>query len=85
MMKIASAQHAPAPDATMAAAVVAEPRRVEIRTVPVPAPGAGQVLVRLEGCGVCASNLPPWEGKPWFTYPMEPGAVGHEGWGRLRR
>ena len=69
--------------ATMAAAVVAEPRRLEMREVPVPAPGAGQVLVRLEGCGVCASNLPPWEGKPWFHYPMEPGALGHEGWGRI--
>ena len=67
----------------MAAAVVAEPRRLEIREVPVPMPGAGQVLVRLEGCGVCASNLPPWEGKPWFNYPMEPGALGHEGWGRV--
>ena len=82
-MHTPSAQHAPAPDATMAAAVVAEPRRLEIREVPVPEPGAGQVLVRLEGCGVCASNLPPWEGKPWFTYPMEPGALGHEGWGRV--
>ncbi len=39
--------------------------------------------VRLEGCGVCASNLSPWEGEPWFTYPFEPGALGHEGWGRV--
>ena len=72
----------PAP-ATMRSAVVTEPLRLEVREVPVPAPGPGQVLVRLEGCGVCASNVPPWEGKPWFTYPMEPGALGHEGWGRV--
>jgi threonine dehydrogenase-like Zn-dependent dehydrogenase len=39
------------------------------------------VRIKLEGCGVCASNLSPWEGKPWFTYPMEAGALGHEGWG----
>jgi threonine dehydrogenase-like Zn-dependent dehydrogenase len=37
--------------------------------------------VRLEGCGVCASSLPLWEGRPWFRYPLEPGAPGHEGWG----
>ena len=67
----------------MRAAVVAEPGRVELRSVPVPAPGEGQILVKLEGCGVCASNVPPWEGKPWFSYPMEPGALGHEGWGRV--
>ncbi len=40
-------------------------------------------LVRLEGCGVCASSLPLWEGRPWFTYPRDPGEPGHEGWGRV--
>jgi threonine dehydrogenase-like Zn-dependent dehydrogenase len=66
---------------TMRAAVIVEPGHVDVRTIPIIRPGSGQVRVRLEGCGVCASNLPPWEGKPWFTYPMEPGALGHEGWG----
>jgi threonine dehydrogenase-like Zn-dependent dehydrogenase len=46
-----------------------------------PQPAPGQVRVRLEGCGVCASNLPVWEGRPWFTYPAAAGAPGHEGWG----
>ncbi len=44
-------------------------------------PDAGQVRIRLDGCGVCGSNLPVWEGRPWFQYPLEPGAPGHEGWG----
>jgi threonine dehydrogenase-like Zn-dependent dehydrogenase len=39
------------------------------------------VLVRLEGCGICASSLPLWEGRRWFEYPLDPGAPGHEGWG----
>ncbi len=68
---------------TMRAAIIAEPQRVETTDVPVPAPAADQVLVRLEGCGVCASNIPPWQGKPWFNYPMSPGALGHESWGRV--
>jgi threonine dehydrogenase-like Zn-dependent dehydrogenase len=46
-----------------------------------PEPGAGQVRLRLEGCGVCASNLEPWGGNEWTTYPGEPGGLGHEGWG----
>lgn len=46
-------------------------------------PGAGEVRVRLEGCGVCASNLTPWAGPDWMTFPTEPGALGHEGWGRI--
>ncbi len=46
-----------------------------------PEPGAGEVRLRLEGCGVCGSNLPVWEGRSWFQYPMAAGAPGHEGWG----
>ncbi len=66
---------------TMLSAVVAAPGKVEMRQIPLPQPAAKQFRVRLEGCGVCASNIPPWEGRPWFTYPMKPGALGHEGWG----
>ena len=65
----------------MRAAVLTNPKRFEIRTVDPPEPGRLQVRIRLEGCGVCASNVPVWEGRPWFQYPMEPGAPGHEGWG----
>src|SRR3712207_677532 len=67
----------------MRAAQVLAPRTVAISDVALPAPAAGEVRVRLEGCGVCASNIPPWEGRPWFTYPLEPGGLGHEGWGRI--
>jgi 2-desacetyl-2-hydroxyethyl bacteriochlorophyllide A dehydrogenase len=57
--------------------------RVEVREVPLALPARGEVRVRLEGCGVCASNLPVWEGREWFGYPLAPGAPGHEGWGRI--
>jgi threonine dehydrogenase-like Zn-dependent dehydrogenase len=68
--------------ATMRAGVITTPRRGVIRhTIPVPDPQPGQVRLRVEGCGVCGSNLPVWEGRPWFTYPLEPGAPGHEAWG----
>lgn len=65
----------------MRAAVVDGPGRTVIRAEARPEPGSGEVLVRLEGSGVCASDLPVWEGRPWFDYPLEPGAPGHEGWG----
>jgi threonine dehydrogenase-like Zn-dependent dehydrogenase len=67
----------------MRAAVVGAARRVTLAQVEVPQPGPEQVLVALEGCGVCGSNLPVWEGRPWFVYPREPGNPGHEGWGRI--
>lgn len=65
----------------MQAAVLEGPRQFELRELPVPEPASGQVRVRLESCGVCASSLPLWEGREWFEYPREPGAPGHEGCG----
>jgi threonine dehydrogenase-like Zn-dependent dehydrogenase len=68
---------------TMRAARLAGPGRVVLEEVKVPEPGPGQVRIRLEGCGVCASNLTPWGGAEWMQYPTEPGALGHEGWGTV--
>ena len=65
----------------MRAAVIAAPGRIEMQEVTVPEPGPGHVRVRLEGSGVCASNLSLWEGQPWFDYPRPAGGGGHEGWG----
>ncbi len=67
----------------MRAATIVEPGKIEITEVPLPRPSESQVLIRLEGCGICASNLPVWEGRPWFSYPQQPGAPGHEGWGTI--
>jgi threonine dehydrogenase-like Zn-dependent dehydrogenase len=66
---------------TMRAAVLAGPGRMRIETVARPQPGPGQVRLRVEGCGVCASNLTPWAGPEWMQFPTEPGALGHEAWG----
>jgi threonine dehydrogenase-like Zn-dependent dehydrogenase len=67
----------------MRAAVLTGPGRLTIEEVARPEPGPGQVRIRLEGCGVCASNLTPWAGPEWMRFPTEPGALGHEGWGRI--
>jgi threonine dehydrogenase-like Zn-dependent dehydrogenase len=66
---------------TMRAGVLVGPGAAEVREVARPRPAAGQVRVRLEGCGVCGSNLSLWQGRPWFNYPTDSGAPGHEGWG----
>jgi threonine dehydrogenase-like Zn-dependent dehydrogenase len=67
--------------AAMRAAVVERPRTATVQATPRPEAQPGEVRVRLLGCGVCGSNLPVWQGQPWFTYPLPPGAPGHEGWG----
>jgi threonine dehydrogenase-like Zn-dependent dehydrogenase len=65
----------------MRAAVLTGAGMYEIEHVPLPEPGPGQVRLRIEGCGVCPSNLTPWEGPEWMRFPTEPGALGREGWG----
>lgn len=67
----------------MRTAVLTAPGVYTIRTAPLPQPGPRQVRVRLEGCGVCGSNLAPFEGRPWFEYPRAAGEPGHEGWGEI--
>jgi threonine dehydrogenase-like Zn-dependent dehydrogenase len=69
--------------ATMSAALLTGGRSARSVRAPVPEPGPDEVLIRVEGCGVCGSSLPLWEGRDWFTYPLEPGAPGHEAWGEL--
>src|SRR3954465_12308706 len=64
-------------------AILHGPRATSVVTRPRPTPGPRQIRVRLEGCGVCGSNLPVWEGRPWFEYPRPAGSPGHEGWGRV--
>jgi 2-desacetyl-2-hydroxyethyl bacteriochlorophyllide A dehydrogenase len=73
----------PVSGAAARAAVLTGPRRARLESVAFPEPAPGEVCVRLEGSGVCGSNLPLWEGRPWFEYPRAPGTPGHEGWGRV--
>lgn len=67
--------------ATMRAAVLIGPGELRIEQAPMPRPGPGQARLRIEGCGVCASNLEPWAGPDWMRFPTAPGALGHESWG----
>ncbi len=65
----------------MQAAVITAPREINLQRSNIPVPGDDEVLIRLEGCGLCASDMPVWEGREWFSYPGAPGSPGHEGWG----
>ncbi len=63
------------------AAVFMGNRCIRTEEVIVRGPASGEIRVQLQGCGVCASNFPVWDGRPWFKYPAAPGSPGHEGWG----
>lgn len=65
----------------MLAANMVGPETIALEQVEVPKVAQDEVLVALEGCGVCGSSVPSWQGRPWFQYPFGAGAPGHEGWG----
>ncbi len=70
-------------DRTMKAAVVhafGQPLRIE--EVPVPRPGPGELLVKIEACGVCHTDLHAAGGE-WPVKPQPPFIPGHEGVGHV--
>ena len=63
---------------TMQAAVLRELRTpLRIETLPMPAPQAGEILIRITACGVCHSDLHAIEGD-WTPLPTLPLIPGHE-------
>jgi alcohol dehydrogenase, propanol-preferring len=68
---------------TMKAAVVREFRKpLVIEEMPVPQPGAGQVVVKIAATGVCHTDLHAAEGD-WPVKPKPPFIPGHEGVGHV--
>jgi threonine dehydrogenase-like Zn-dependent dehydrogenase len=68
---------------SMRAAVLTGGGRMAVERTVAHAPTDGEVRVRNEGCGVCASNLGPWAGPDWMAFPTLPGSLGHEAWGTV--
>jgi threonine dehydrogenase-like Zn-dependent dehydrogenase len=65
----------------MIAAVLTKPKTIQLQRAQLPIIKPDEVKITVQGCGICASSIPLWEGREWFTYPVEPGSPGHEGWG----
>ncbi|MFE6503528.1 alcohol dehydrogenase catalytic domain-containing protein [Kitasatospora sp. NPDC057738] len=67
----------------MWAAVVPEAKaRWELREIPTPTAGPGQVLIRVHACGVCHNDL--WVSQGVFPFPpLDPVVVGHEAAGEV--
>src|SRR5436305_2575004 len=67
----------------MPTASLEAPRRFAVQSMEPPAPGEGEILLRVRGCGVCGSDMGPWKGIQGLAYPMSPGAPGHEVFGAV--
>jgi propanol-preferring alcohol dehydrogenase len=68
---------------TMKAAFVTEfGKPLTIGELPVPTPKDGQVLIKIEACGVCHTDVHAADGD-WPVKPRPPFVPGHEGIGRV--
>lgn len=65
-----------------AASVTAFGAPLKLKTVPIPEPGRGQVLVRVRACGVCHTDLHARQGD-WPYKPELPFVPGHEAVGEV--
>ena len=86
-----SAARTEVPD-TMQAVVCHGPEDYRLEEVPVPVPGPGEALVRVEAVGICASDLKCYHGATKFwgdehrsAYVETPVIPGHEFVGTGRR
>lgn len=67
-----------------AAVVTSFEKPLEIKDIPVPEPGPGQVLVRIEASGLCHTDIHAARGD-WPVKPTVPFTPGHEGVGIVER
>jgi threonine dehydrogenase-like Zn-dependent dehydrogenase len=61
----------------MKAAFIVAPRKFEIRDIPMPQITDGEMLVKIEACGVCSSDMPPYLDTSVMKSPF-PRRAGHE-------
>jgi propanol-preferring alcohol dehydrogenase len=67
-----------------AAVVTAFSAPLQIVERDIPAPGAGEVLVRIEACGLCHTDIHAARGE-WPVKPTPPFVPGHEGIGIIEK
>lgn len=69
----------------MKALTIERPGQLVLRDIPVPECGAGDVLIKVAGCGICMSDLEAIDGtrpEPYIRYPV---VLGHEFSGVVER
>ncbi|MGM9625748.1 MAG: zinc-binding dehydrogenase [Eubacteriales bacterium] len=63
-------------------AMLVEPEKFVVKEFPMPAVGDNDILVKVEGCGVCGTDAHEFKRDPFGLIPV---ALGHEGTGEIVR
>lgn len=62
------------------AAVLVEPKKLEIRQFPLREIGPDEILVKVEACGICGTDIHCYKSDP---FGLTPNVLGHEGTGEV--
>ena len=66
---------------TAKVAMLTSPKHIEVKEFPIPETlEDDDILVRVEGCGVCGTDVHEWKGDPFGLIPV---VLGHEGTGEI--
>ena len=65
---------------TAKVATLVDKKRIEVKEYPVPALQDDDILVKVEGCGVCGTDVHEWKMDPFGLIPV---TLGHEGTGEI--
>ena len=65
---------------TARAAVLVEPRKLEIKEFPLREIGPDEILLKVEACGVCGTDVHCYKSDP---FGLTPNVLGHEGTGEV--
>lgn len=79
LSKMDSAASAGTPGMARVAMLTAA-KHFEVKEFPIPQVGDDEILVKVEGCGVCGTDVHEWKGDPFGYIPL---VLGHEGTGEV--
>ena len=65
---------------TAKVAMLTAQKKIEVKEFPVPALQDDDILVKVEGCGVCGTDVHEWRADPFGLIPV---TLGHEGTGEI--
>lgn len=65
---------------TAKVAMLTSPKHIEVKEFPIPELEDDDILVKVEGAGVCGTDVHEWKGDPFGLIPV---VLGHEGTGEI--
>ena len=65
---------------TARVAMLTDKKNIQVKEFPIPALEDDDILVKVEGCGVCGTDVHEWRADPFGLIPV---VLGHEGTGEI--